>query len=450
MHNQNKKLGAITVEVGIGIALAVIVLIIAIGLFNDNLAAMVSNSGISNMFNNTNKSTYDNFNRDYTNSQVNVQLIGEQGLSMLRNIANNKAITQIDKLFDGTDTSITNANSIAYLSTVINAIVGSPNICVYMKKDSTKKCEDDPGIAKTLYNVNINGSSVTISKANSLTEVKTATMGGDFSSGAQGITITTPRGPSNAISPMTSGYGPAGITDGSIYTYIKYLSFFADDSNTVYDYDILIKKSNAGSGTGSIAQLANQLIDKIFNYSASSLLTAHNNCTGYLYPDTHEGDINAPAYANQNLTLTDKSKCGTSGQTSTSFFVYNEDLQSVNNYVTEFTTMLNSFADNSSNSSVSTTDVVNTMISAPDFKNFITILQKDHSNGTCDAFNNNIKDIFQANNVNVTLPDCTPFSNENTSTLSDIWNYAATAANAGWQYVKDAATSVWNAISSLF
>ncbi len=441
----SKKIGAITVEVAIGIALAVIVVLVTLGLFSENLSTMISNSGMANMFKNSNKTTYSSFGRDYTNSQVNVQLIGEQGLAMLRNIANNKAIAQIDKYMSGADTSVTNVNSITYLATVINAIVGSPDICVYMKKNSDKKCNED-NIGGYSYRITLNGGSITINKEGGGITPKYPTVGGDFSGGAAGITINA--GSQGQVNPNGNNYTPTGISDTAIYTYIKYLSFFADESNTVYDPVILIRAINTGknSGNGSIAQLANQLIERIFNYSASSVQIAHNNCTGYLNPDTREGDINAPALFNGRSSQ----ECGTDGSQHTSFFVYNEDIQSINAYVAEFTGILNSFANNSNNNTVSTTDVVNTMISAPDFKNFIEILQKDHTNGTCEAFNNNIKDILQANNVDVTLPDCKPFSNENTSVLGDIWDYGSSAFNAGVKYVEKAAEDIWNEISSWF
>lgn len=413
MLKQNKKVGAITVEVGIGIALAVIVLIVAIGLFNDNLAAMISNSRIANMFDNTNKATYGNFNRDYTDSQVNVQLIGEQGLAMLRNIANNKAITQIDKLFDGTDTSYTNSNSIAYLTTVINSIVGSPNICVYMKKDSQKRCTED-NIGGTLYNVTFNGNTVTISKASSGMEVKTVTMGSDFGA-AQGITIKPPVGAQNTanLNPMQTGYIPANITDSSIYTYIKTLSFFADESNTVYDYDILIKAINAGNPLPTMTpeQVKVALITFLTGSTdptnptgsdgvVGNMQSAHNKCTGYVFwcDSGPNHDCNYPAINNAGA-----SKCGIPFYGHSDTFVSIGEVSDTYNYANELATIL------SGDTSPTVLELVNNLLSQPDISLLIDTLRQDHINNSCSKFKDALQNIADANQLTIPIPACVPY-----------------------------------------
>ena len=402
--NYCKKSGAITVEVAIGIALAVVVLVVTIGLFSENLSAMVSNSRIVNMFDNTNKSTYDNFNRDYTGAQVNVQLIGEQGLAMLRNLANNKAITQIDKLFDGTDTSITNANSIAYLATVVNSIVGSPNICVYMKKDSRKKCEDDPDIVKTLYNVNISGSSITISKADSKTEVRYPTMGSDYSGGAQGITIAPQNGsPTTAnLNPMQSGYSPTNIFYGTIYTYIKNLSFFADDSNTVYDYDILIKKTNAGtpSPTLTTEQVKTTIIALLTgtNGLPSNMQIAHDKCKcgDHWYCGGSVGN-NTPGYSSI-------SECGMPLDGYSTSFVDNAEVTSTQDYATTFVNII------SGDTSQNVINIINDLINSPDLPAFINLLEQDHINNSCAKFTQALTTFNNPpNNLGINIPSCIPY-----------------------------------------
>lgn len=135
---------AVSTELAISIGLAAVVLIVALGLFNDNVQAMISNSSIADIFNgNASKTLYSSFNRDYSDSEVETQMTGEQGLQMIRKTANNKAIEQIADEFSGVDTSLTNANSIGYLALAIEAIVGSPDVCVYMKKNSDKLCNED-------------------------------------------------------------------------------------------------------------------------------------------------------------------------------------------------------------------------------------------------------------------------------------------------------------------
>lgn len=167
MLKDKKKSGTSTTEVVIGTSLAIAVLFIAMGLFNDNVTGMISNSNLSNIFNgNDSKTQYSAFNRDYSNSQINVQIMGDQGLDMtLRRTANNKAITQIGEILSGADTSTANINSIAYLTMAIKSIVGKPDVCVYMKKDSDKFCDEDE-IGGYSYKIDLSGTNLTIKKVN--------------------------------------------------------------------------------------------------------------------------------------------------------------------------------------------------------------------------------------------------------------------------------------------
>lgn len=141
MKKSERKLGNVSAEVAVGIALAVVVLFIALGLFSDNLKQMSLNTKLSNVFNSDGaKFEYSKFGRDYSNSQINVQLTGEQGLEQLRRKANNKAIELIESPFSIANTKV---NEIAYLAVAIKSIVGKPDICVYMNKDSNKFCDED-------------------------------------------------------------------------------------------------------------------------------------------------------------------------------------------------------------------------------------------------------------------------------------------------------------------
>lgn len=75
------KKAAITIEVAIGTAIAVIALFVALGIFSENLKTMIANSGISRIVaNNPNKTAIVKQAYDPTSSQVNVQIVGAQGL----------------------------------------------------------------------------------------------------------------------------------------------------------------------------------------------------------------------------------------------------------------------------------------------------------------------------------------------------------------------------------
>lgn len=395
MPKQNQKLGAVTVEVAIGVALAVVVVLVALGLFSENLSNMVSSSGFANMFKNHDKTTYSSFNRDYTDSQVNIQLIGEQGLAMLRNIANNKAISQIDKYFSGSDTSVTNVNSITYLAVAINAIVGSPDICVYMKKDSDKKCDQD-GIGGYSYKINLNGGSISMNKVGSMGS-KSPAVGGDFTSGAAGISIKAAPGTSvSAASPMSQGYSPAGISTTSIYNYIKDLSFFADQSNTVYDPVILIKALNAGNASNAALTDIITSISDVFNNSdpqkgvVASVVSAHNKCyDSLLTMDASSGDPG----------------CGdryTSVYPGSDSYLSDDEMNRIKNYTT---TLMSSI--NNANNAADVENLVNTLLSNPDF---IFVLENDHINNptACQVFTDGMNSIISYYGLSIVVPMCNP------------------------------------------
>lgn len=414
MLKMERKTGAITVEVGIGIALTIVVLFVAIGLFNENLSGMISSSGFANMFSNQNKTTYSSFNRDYTaaDSQLNVQLIGEQGLAMLRNIANNKAIEQIDKYMDGVDTSVINVNSIAYLAMAINAIVGSPDICVYMTKDSDKKCDQD-GIGGYSYRIHLNGGSISINPEGTAGS-RNPSIGGAFSDGASGITIRAYVGTTlqtfQPASMLPTIYNPAAIGKTPIYTYIKELSAFADDSNTVYDPIILIKAANAGISTAMTpTQVKTALIGfltgstDLSNPTGSegivgNMQEAHNICTGY-NPFDSTDDLNIPR---ADGPYTDE-QCGIPLNPWSEHFVYLDDTAQTQTYANTFATIVSS--DPSGNVLV----IVNNLLSQTDLRNFINLLRQDHINDSCGQFTRALQGIASANSVSIPIPACVPY-----------------------------------------
>lgn len=388
------KSGAITVEVAIGIALAVIVVLVTLGLFSENLSNMVSSSGFANMFKNSNKTTYSSFGRDYTNSQVNVQLIGEQGLAMLRNIANNKAIAQIDKYMSGADTSVTNVNSIAYLAIAINAIVGSPDICVYMKKDSDKKCNED-NIGGYSYRINLNGGSITLNKEGGGITPRYPAVGGVFSGGAEGITVRKSSGgivqTFQPASTLPTTYNPASIGQTSIYTYIKDLSSFADESNTVYDPVILIKAINTSTTS---ATASTELIDSLVGTSGLlpkeqiSMQSAHDNCVSWW------GDK-----PGRWGTMTEQ--CGEWHDSGSNHYVNNNKLSQINNDIKSIKNLLSSLKDSDSS------EIVNSLLTSSYLTDLINMLQYDHINGSCELFTNTMTEILAP--FGATAPACTPY-----------------------------------------
>ncbi len=162
----NKLRASVSTEVAVSIALSAVVLIVVLGMFSDNIKTMVLNSSISDIFSgNASKTLYSSFNRDYTDAEVETQVTGEQGLQMLRKIANNKSIEKISEEFSGVDTSVKNQNSIGYLALIIESIVGSPDICVNMKKNSDKFCHED-NLGGYQYRLKVSSTSVKISDVN--------------------------------------------------------------------------------------------------------------------------------------------------------------------------------------------------------------------------------------------------------------------------------------------
>lgn len=81
---KSKKAG-ITIEIALSLALMVVVLFLVLGLFSNNLQAIAKNSGILNFFNKKNEisktfNTADYQKVDPTQTQVNVQVVADQGL----------------------------------------------------------------------------------------------------------------------------------------------------------------------------------------------------------------------------------------------------------------------------------------------------------------------------------------------------------------------------------
>src|SRR5574344_1732375 len=96
MIKRDSKPAMVTVELAVSVVLVAVVLFVTLGLFGDNLNTMFSAGHFKNIFNsNSTKTTFTSYGRGYddSSSQVEVQLLGEQGLSMIRKKANNTSLS---------------------------------------------------------------------------------------------------------------------------------------------------------------------------------------------------------------------------------------------------------------------------------------------------------------------------------------------------------------------
>lgn len=162
------KSAMITVELAVSLLLVVVVLFVTLGLFGDNIRDMVANGNFKNIFNGESIRTFfANWGKNYNTSQIDVQVMGEQGLEQLRRKANNNNLDLIepnDHVVIGpaqtTALSEINANTIAYLAQIIYVIVGDKKVCSHMNKDSKEKCTAI-GLDEK-YNVEISGNALTV------------------------------------------------------------------------------------------------------------------------------------------------------------------------------------------------------------------------------------------------------------------------------------------------
>lgn len=121
----------VTIEITLSIALSVIVLFLALGLFSSNLSTMAANSGIRRLFNNNSatKTVQQNWGNNPTASQVNVQIVADQG--ELKTLADytNWATTIIDQYKDRTDLTPSQQQDLAKAYTIKSMNAGSNSVC---------------------------------------------------------------------------------------------------------------------------------------------------------------------------------------------------------------------------------------------------------------------------------------------------------------------------------
>lgn len=269
----SRKRAAVSIEVAVGIVLSTVVVVAALALFNDNMGTMVSSTKVSNIYtDNGDKTSYSSYNRDYSNSQINVQIMGEQGLAMLRKKANNKAIELIEESFSPSNP---NGSSIAYLAEAIKVITGEPHICAIMKNGSVEHCDDD-SIGGYNYKVDINGSSLSLSKV----------ANGDIANIIKTVSpipfdniVATAIG--DIVIPLNKDNYPSLTTKEKYYT-------IQELTSVIYDYlrkdVVLLSVASKYSTVVSITKQSSDLPDALktlANSISDSAYKAYDGCYGY-------------------------------------------------------------------------------------------------------------------------------------------------------------------------
>lgn len=380
MKNKFKK-GNVSTEVIIGIALSVVVLFVMMGLFSDNLSKMISSSNIKNIFTGD-RTTFSSFNPDYTSSQVDVQLVGEQGLEMLRRIANNKALGLIDASFNDQNQ---NVGEIAYLGLMIEAMVGQPDICVYMKKNSLQHCNED-SIGGYDYKLEIAGNSLTINQVNESGTSVIKTVNLTYTDTAVGALLT------GTNLSVASG-GRSTLSEDETYSFMANISEMI--KNHINSDVILINKTKTFKNT----KIANSnmlpvLIPRLKSLMSAlqlSIYNAHNTCRDYWYL---KGDMD---YSNGEPGCAPETTHGNN-------FV---DLAEISLFNSMTNNMINSL---SSYTGTTSSGAINLIIKNSYTPSLIEILKNDSVNSpsSCEIFKNGLQSIATEYKLNFDIPECVP------------------------------------------
>jgi len=122
------KSAMITTELAISLVLVIVILFVTLGLFSDNIKGMVANGNFQNIFKGGGlRTVFSAFNKDYSGSQVNIMVMSQQGLEVLRKKANDAAYSLISSgNIDG--------NALAYyvaVMKIIDGITGSDSVNIF-------------------------------------------------------------------------------------------------------------------------------------------------------------------------------------------------------------------------------------------------------------------------------------------------------------------------------
>lgn len=380
MKNERKS-AAVSLEMSIGIALAAVVVVVALALFNDNLAAMVLNTKSGNVYKaNSERTSYSEFNRDYSNSQINVQLVGEQGLSMLRKKANNKVIDLLKENFSETNS---NANSIAYLSTAIKALTGEPDICVYMKKESEKHCDQDD-LGGYSYTINIASNTIVIYDVDSEKTIELKNINpivaSILSENIVPIDIFTKI---SKFSKLDKFKFIKKITDG-VAEYIRADVKLVSAGSV---YKSVVAKDTSKLSVSSLGGSLGALLDSL----SSSVNNAHRRCAGLF------------DWSNGNSGCTSAFLNGIAAGSNIGYVDSNEASKYASD-VSLIKTLLNDYDGNDY------AEAINIVLKNPKMGEMITIMKNDHKNdpNSCTVFKEGIQGLVDKYKVSLSVPECTP------------------------------------------
>lgn len=401
MIKDRRKNGAITVEMAIGIVLVVAVLFITLGLFSNNIKTMIADSNFKNVFNKEGlKTGYSSFSKDYSDSQINVQIMGEQGLEMLRRKANNEALEIMQS-------STPDKTAVIYLTMAINSIVGEPHICIYMKKDSDEPCpQTNPG--GYAYKVNLSGSYPTIAKSSTIGYPIESAIGlivtGDASkaySASKSLSTTTAGTSQNSDSAITAKY--AYLKNHTL----NFATLISSNIALIQTINVFQSKVNTASSSVNIAGLKRDLIALLNNLN-TTVGNSHDDCQGNIFGIP----VNLPRSGDYQCNSSDK-------------WIGKNERNGVENWFNAETKAINSLNDKSSPTDVTTT--LKSLVTSLDDESVsiywgleqetvLTVFKNDHKESpkVCDVYKNKetgLNAIIHkyAPQAKITVPECNPF-----------------------------------------
>lgn len=407
MLKNKMRSGVVTTEVAVGIALAVIVVLVAIGLFSTNISDMLTNSNLSNIFNgNASKEHYDNFNRNYSQSQIDVQIMGEQGLEMLRRKANNKALDLIPNSSDKTT-----ANGVAYLSLAIKALVGESDACVQMKKDSDKFCDED-SIGGYNYTINTSGA-LTVTKVNMAgTESTADPIKNPLDSAVVGII-------SSSTVPLDAD-GRSSFTTDKKYEFIKEISTkfepYVDPSVLLIKPTTTFTNTTTEPPPSSKNPPLKTALTDLLGSLKSSVNSAYNGCADGIVPKYGESCCNGttiPAIVIFGITIVPAIHImfGDMGHDCWVGPSENKAFSSWADHTKEQINKSNKTGIDLINIILNTSNIyVNS--GANNDESYTHLMSHDHYNSTtsCDVLKNGLRDIASKYSLDISIPECNPAS----------------------------------------
>lgn len=183
VNGHGKKRAGVTVELLLAILLAVVVLFFVLSIFGDNLKTMVANSGIQNMFDNGQKTTFGK--QAFDPTQVNVQVLAEQG-NTLKTLDDFKKAAA-DKIKYYTDNPPQNEDQVLDLAkwaTIARITTGSqvltPRDYETLLVPNGIDIDDADTYTTTIGTANINGSAIAINKQFTYRNSSTNATGPDY------------------------------------------------------------------------------------------------------------------------------------------------------------------------------------------------------------------------------------------------------------------------------